>query len=698
MADARFNDSEAPLIPGTGHSLYVIHWHSLHQAKHREWLQERSRSRRWAVGNGDEWKTLGAAPSITDGARVLRLLCNALPSRARWRPSSQRRSHQCATCGNGEFQMVWRSPSPSEAVPNDTGIAWCHDCVRPGSSDNLWSNLPDTMLLVALRGHAAECRGQSFRMNFDHGPSVYGACPLCGYGEAGAEHIWHWCPAVVMAWRRVGDGTSWSAALSGMVRDVDRLAITVSQVVFLHTSLFGRTAITATEAAGRIDRAVRASVGSNETLGDPDTEEEVYAPSAIEVGNWSTVGECIRCRASGRALCYTGRAERNRRDECGCAEPNAHRHKATARAPCDVGAGRVIASLRTHTVPARWMLASSEWWPPPWATGGANPNCAWHSRRCEQCGRHGARLIATTHVPRDCEITVPRSLTPLCGATLYPFEIFFDGGIDSRGDFPASGAAALLWRIHSFGPPTCIARAVMAIPEQGLAPLAESHVCGLALRLLASLTREHRDSNRGPLRARTIGDCIPVVRYGAAQARFRVLSQRAPIDDGLDEVLRLGWTLEWQAVGRQHNLCAHVLAQHASGWATEFRHAGSLHIQTRSLCRNIATDLDADFPLPPWPYVGLRVWVSAPCLLRDLSCPVLSSAALSPLLVAVCCAWVPGLVLRFVFPFCLLGPCPSACLVLIDIARPLKPRPKMYWLCGDPSQDPPAHGHRPLAC
>ena len=252
-----------------------------------------------------------------------------------------------------------------------------------------------------------------------------------------------------------------------------------------------------------------------------------------------------------------------------------------------------MASLRTHTVPARWMLASSKWWPPPRATGGANPNCVWHSRRCEQCGRHEARLIATTHIQRGCEITVPRSLTPLYGATLYPFEIFIDGGTNSRGDFQASGAAALLWRIHSFGPPTCIARAVMAIP----APLAETYACGLALRLFAFLAREHRDSNRGPLRARIIGDCIPVVRYGAAQARFRVLSQRAPIDESLDDVLRLGWTLDWQAVGRQHNVGAHVLAQMGERATSR----GFSPQETRSYWRNLANDLDTGFPLTPWP-------------------------------------------------------------------------------------------------
>ena len=79
-------------------------------------------------------------------------------------------------------------------------------------------------------------------MSFDHGPSVYSACPLCGHGEAGAKHIWQWYPATVMAWRRVGDGTSRSTALSGNARDIGRLAVTASQVVFLY-ALFGRAAI-----------------------------------------------------------------------------------------------------------------------------------------------------------------------------------------------------------------------------------------------------------------------------------------------------------------------------------------------------------------------------------------------------------------------------------------------------------------------
>ena len=35
---------------------------------------------------------------------------------------------------------------------------------------------------------------------------MWGTCPLCGRGEAGAEHLIIWCPAVVMAWHRMGEG------------------------------------------------------------------------------------------------------------------------------------------------------------------------------------------------------------------------------------------------------------------------------------------------------------------------------------------------------------------------------------------------------------------------------------------------------------------------------------------------------------
>ena len=59
---------------------------------------------------------------------------------------------------------------------------------------------------------------------------------------------------------------------------------------------------------------------------------------------------------------------------------------------------------------------------------------------------------------------MPRPLAPTSSAALVPYGVFFDGGTCNRNGNSATGAGALLWYIHSSGPPTCIARAVFAAP------------------------------------------------------------------------------------------------------------------------------------------------------------------------------------------------------------------------------------------
>ena len=89
-ADARFVDPQAKPAHGTGSSLYAILCHLKYTSEHREWTQEKSAARRWAPGDGSEWLALAEARNMTDATRLLRLLCDALPGRARWRASSQR--------------------------------------------------------------------------------------------------------------------------------------------------------------------------------------------------------------------------------------------------------------------------------------------------------------------------------------------------------------------------------------------------------------------------------------------------------------------------------------------------------------------------------------------------------------------------------------------------------------------------------
>ena len=198
-------------------------------------------------------------------------------------------------------------------------------------------------------------------------------------------------------------------------------------------------------------------------------------------------------------------------------------------------------------------------------------------------------------------LAVPRCLVPRTCPAFAPFEVFFDGGTHLRGHHPSAGAGALLWHLRPGASPACIGRAAMAIPGLTSAPLAESHACGLALMLLAEYSETRAMGIGQLLRARVIGDCVPVVRYGAAQARFRCLAQRAPIDEGLERAGRRGWRLGWQAVGRAQNKAAHEVASSAASWASSLVHAGQVHPRVLIEWRGGATATASHYGWPPWP-------------------------------------------------------------------------------------------------
>ena len=172
----------------------------------------------------------------------------------------------------------------------------------------------------------------------------------------------------------------------------------------------------------------------------------------------------------------------------------------------------------------------------------------------------------------------------------------------------ATGMATLQQvRVRSFGTSTAAApqpalrERILASPGDSSASLAESHACGLALLLLTSLARGHWDTHGSTLRARLVGDCIPVVRYTSAQARFRSANQRAHIDHGLGLVSEIGWNLEWQVVNRRHNSHAHALARIAAIWANDFCLHGSRVSRSVIEWRGLRHTRDNEVVLPAWP-------------------------------------------------------------------------------------------------
>ena len=477
-------------------------------------------------------------------------------------------------------------------------MAWCTDCVQPGMTESSWACLPAHMLPSSLREQAHLISNELSRSNFDSRPSHFGPCPLCGLGEAGAEHIWQWCSAAHMAWARCGDGSSWRDALAGRCNDRLRLTIVASQVIFLYTSLVGRTCMNPDDSTRRIVAAIHAIVATDD-IPIVDGENDVGEHLQVDADTWALSSECMRCNRGEPNLCCISNMTHSTDSTRG-----AHEHARTGatvsvRVPVDTG--RNLATMHADNTPARWMVVSPQWWPQPLTTHETHANCEWLTSRCRHCGRREACLFARRSIRAGEELTVPRPLAPISSAALVPYEVFFDGGTCNRNGNSATGAGALLWYIHSSGPPTCIARAIFAAPGDNSAVIAESHACGLALSLLTSLAREHWGTHGSTLRARLVGDCIPVIRYASAQSRFRSADQRAHIDHGLRQTSEIGWNIEWQVINRRHNTHAHALARIAAVWANNLCREGRRDHCSVFEWRGSEHTSCNHFTLPAWP-------------------------------------------------------------------------------------------------
>ena len=134
-------------------------------------------------------------------------------------------------------------------------------------------------------------------------PRRFNPCPLCAWGEAGAQHLIVWCPAATMAWRAWGGGGA-HPLVETILDPGDNaggLAIFLQQVSFLHCSLLGRTALGVEEAASKIRRACdRGNTRSMWDEGGSDSEEEPSELSGEEVrDSWTSLPIAPTCPQCG---------------------------------------------------------------------------------------------------------------------------------------------------------------------------------------------------------------------------------------------------------------------------------------------------------------------------------------------------------------------------------------------------------------
>ena len=557
-----------PSSPRAGPALYVAAWADQHMTSATAWLLDHSARRVWAPSVGGEWALLAAASSYTAAFHILRFLCNGLPALARRRPQALRPQHICSLCASPS-SAVWVTSSPL-----GNGAEWCTRCLGPwASSTTKWALLDPSQVHPALHPLQASAR-------LRHGPfpghlaplrSPFGVCPLCGFGEAGAEHLWTWCQAVALAWsylRPDSSPPSFAEALLTPGPHTPFLAQFCHQIAYWFSIAVWTSPLTPERTLQLVRRSLHRSQQAGEELSDDDVEGpdvDRHPPEDLWARQSDACPSCLPQPAQLPPLRGSGRHSSSlHSDRIGTLTRSLH-----VRTP--VPAATTLLVLRAESAHAGWLAPNRRWLPPPRVTTPSTATAEWRHRWCGQCRHFCASLCSRAALAEGVELTVPRPLTPGPDDGLWPLELTFDGGARCLGGRPkVAGGGAVLWSFPVDGTaPAPLASLVLALPQCDDSMLGEAHAgCqGLAL-LLSSLLPPV------PRAVRVVGDNLPVVRFGAAAGRLRRVPQHAPLAETLGAVLAAGWRLTWNGVRRRFNEGADSLATLGVFWADALLSAG----------------------------------------------------------------------------------------------------------------------------
>ncbi len=554
-----------------GSILYVVLWARTHLTQHQDWFTHRCQLRRWAPGVGHEACLLRSCRSYTAAHHILRFLVNALPGGQRWRPSCEHRPRVCHECG-APAATSWLAPQCcGNEPPSHGGFSLCGPCSRGWSQSDQWALLPDSLLPQCLRGRAdriRESRGTPPAPPADL-RCRWGCCPLCGLGEAGAEHLMGWCPAVAAAWYQLRpQGRSFTDTLLHPMRDAAFASHFTHQVVFLHSAMMGRATLTAHDAARRIARAT-----ASHTSDDPDSAHVGDCPWAARALPSSADWEEIRRRTPYAAwttrppscphcaidVPYNSFLRATSIDAHRSAQTGAYRPGLRATSAGSCPPDTCLAVLWADTQPAAWCVPGEGWLPEPRAT--ATPNASWTAFHCPACGAHRAILRAEQGLTQGDEITVPFRLSLCTDDSDRPVSATFDGGARRVDGVAHAGAGATLWLRQGAGPPRCVAMAFLALPNGDSAQIAEAMGGRLAINLLRASGAERRQAS-------VAGDNLQAIRYCAGTSRLHSPTLHEHLDQGLADLAVEGWDVTWVAVRRRLNRAADACATAALHWAS----------------------------------------------------------------------------------------------------------------------------------
>ena len=543
---------------------------------------DRGRSQQWfeRKGNGRVGTALSLlrlrgvlhhANGFTAGLHAVRLLLGTYKGLAGRRSADTRINcpRSCHSCRSPEVARVWVTPGQGHR-----GVAWCSNCL-PDCAESAppwviaWRAYGDTSRTplddAALAAPPSPEKLQD--STWVHTASAYSACPLCGRGEAGSEHLCHWCPAVALAWTLVFPDVPYTA-LSPPAGEFDfaRFFALCQHVVFLYGSLNGNATTSWVAAGYSIARAVRMHL-----LGDPsddpneDWRDALGGPApARQAPVWAPAFRegCPTCRLSVPAELKVGSAP--------AGKPGWDMHTrnpvdgvATARVTCFPG--DCLAALTAPNAPAHWIHRHG-WFPIPRELRGGG-NAHWVLFGCRDCHAVRADLVASAHIRGGEEITVAAPQVHITGPSvaLSDVEVSFDGSCRKASQGNGGGAAAVFWsRPDHRGDRHILKVLCVALGGEQAVPTTEAWGLRLALTDLCRRGRSREPILSQERTARLIGDNVSVIRYGASQGRLRRHEQAGLLEGPLTEAALQGWDLTWLPVHRSLNGAADFFAKHAA--------------------------------------------------------------------------------------------------------------------------------------
>ena len=547
--------------PETSRLIYLALWSKRRRAGTTAYLLRRSRTRRWRPSEGHEWAALRHAPSWAIAWVTARMYCNGVPGTAQRRLRNADAQDRCWGCGcERPLKWRWLSRSDTPGAEQDA-VGWCELCTgnatraalplariesphRPGSLGPPQADEPNH-----LPGAAVPRRG------------VFQRCPLCGDGEAGAEHLAIFCSAVANTWARLGmPGTDWWLGDDG---EDQTLRVSFNHaVVWLCCALTNHPLDDAEAGCRLICRHLSSNQHLESFVGGPPPNAHVETDND-ELAAWewpgadTSFGPCDGCLPTVDLVeTFYGRHPERR------SPADSDQQQAALRLRIAVMPSQPIVTLRASCAPAAWPRSDRCTYGWPLTCSLADSNCRWSTLRCPSCGTYTLSAIATR--PIEAGALVCSDAPPMVARhnDAPGLLISFDGGARTTGggvelpdgEPPAAGAGAIVWsEADENGRRRCLLQMAISAPRLRSSMLAEA--AGLAYGVL---TLAHACGHPGPLSI--LGDNLPIIRAGACNSRLRSDPVWAEMEEAVMLLARRQWRPRWHAVRRHLNAAADVLA------------------------------------------------------------------------------------------------------------------------------------------